>query len=232
MKKTLLLLCAFFFASALKSQLLDSLRVFMQHKYNIDARLESKLSLIDHQLSKVTGFRVGVAFKRKLRLGGGVDWLKTDYSKGINWLGHQPVTREFTNNENEVVDKYFKLMYLCFYADFVFHKTKHWQLGVPVQIGTGASWFDSRKGYYFGGEGPKYFVFLYEPGISVQYKVTKWFGGGVDFCYRFALQPKSASHVRLSSPSYAFKLVFLLDQLFFEILPESQISKDYGPAYW
>jgi hypothetical protein len=26
------------------------------------------------------------------------------------------------------------------YADFVFHKTKRWQLSVPIQVGTGMYW--------------------------------------------------------------------------------------------
>lgn len=232
MRKFFWIACLLIYGLGVKSQLLDSLTYFLHNKYSIDARLESKLSLIDHQLTKVSGVRLGLAFKRKLRLGAGVDWLKTDYSRGINWLGVEPVTRDFVTGDNEVVTKYFKLMYFCLYADFVFHKTKHWQLSVPIQIGTGASWFNTDKGYTMGHHAPKNFVFLYEPGIAVQYKITKWFGGGVDFCYRFALQNSGASYMPLSSPSYAFKLIFLLDQLFFEVMPNHELSKMYGPAIW
>lgn len=217
---------------ACKSQMIDSLIFFLHNNYSIDARLSTKLSLIDHQLTKVSGLRLGVVFQRKLRIGGGIDWLKTDYSRGINWMGIDPVTRDFVNESNEKTTKYYKLMYFCFYADFVFHKTKHWQLSVPIQIGTGASWFNANSGYTFGNPEPKYFVFLYEPGITVQYKLTKWLGGGIDVCYRFSPQNSKRTNIPLNSPSYAFKLVFLLDQLYYDLFPESELTKTYGPAYW
>ncbi|MDI1354621.1 MAG: hypothetical protein PSX36_06870 [bacterium] len=232
MKKFWYIACLLVYGLGVKSQLLDSLSYFMQNKYSIDARLESKVSFIDHQLTKVSGVRVGLVFKRKLKLGAGVDWLKTDYTHGLNWLGYEPVARNFVNDANEAVTEYYKLLYLCFYADFVFHKTKHWQLSVPIQTGTGASWFNSEVGYSMGHHAPKSFVFLYEPGISVQYKITKWLGGGANFCYRFALQNSTRSYVHLSSPSYAFTLIFLLDQLFYEVLPNHELSKIYGPAVW
>ena len=126
--KKLVVICGILILSfSGKSQLLDSLNYFLHTNYSIDARLSSKLSIIDHQLTKVSGFRMGVVFKRKLRLGGGVDWLKTDFSKSINILGIEPITKDFVNESNEIVKKYYKLIYLCFYADFVFHKTKHCQ---------------------------------------------------------------------------------------------------------
>lgn len=215
-----------------KSQMIDSLRFFLHNNYSIDARLSSKLSFIDNQLTKVSGLRLGMVFQRKLRVGAGVDWLKTDFSRGFNMFGIDPVTRDFSNEENEFETKYYKLMYFCLYADFVFYKTKHWQLSVPIQIGTGASWFNQNKYYNFGDPEPKYFVFLYEPGITVQYKLTKWLGGGVDICYRFALQNIEKTNVRLNSPSYAFKFVFLLDQLYYDLFPNSEISQTYGPSYW
>ncbi len=232
MKKNLLIILFFVISYGSKAQMIDSLRFFLNTNYSIDARLSTKLSLIDHQLSKVSGLRVGLVFQRKLRLGAGIDWLKTDYTRGTNLLGIDPVKRDFVNEQNVVTSKYYKLMYLCLYADFVFHKTKHWQLSVPIQIGMGASWFNKDKGYTFGNPEAKYFLFLYEPGITVQYKLTKWLGGGVDVCYRFSPQNTKRSNMPLNSPSYAFKLVFLLDQLFFDLFPESEITKMYGPSYW
>lgn len=232
LKIKLLIFILFSISQVTKAQLIDSLNYFLHTNYSIDARLCSKLSLIDHQLTKVSGFRAGVVFKRKLRLGGGVDWLKTDYGRGMNLLGIEPVTKNFVNEQNQVIKKYYKLIYFCFYADFVFHKTKHWQLSVPIQIGTGVSWFNENKSYSFGNPEAKRFLFLYEPGITVQYKLTKWLGGGIDVCYRFSPQNAKRSNMPLNSPSYAFKLVFLLDQLYFDLFPETEISKAYGPAYW
>ena len=78
----------------------------------------------------------------------------------------------------------------------------------------------------------KYFLILYEPGISTQFKIFKWFGLGVDIGYRFGYNSDHYVRTKLNSPTYAFKLSFWADQLFFELFPKSKISKKWGPAYW
>ncbi|MGZ4042468.1 MAG: hypothetical protein ACXVO9_04655, partial [Bacteroidia bacterium] len=63
----------------MQAQYLDSLHEVFTHKSSIDARLESRYSFINNQIISVTGVRLGVAFQRKLRIGGGLSWLKSDY---------------------------------------------------------------------------------------------------------------------------------------------------------
>lgn len=215
-----------------ESQMLDTLREFFKHKYSIDVRLESRGSFIEHELTSVSGIRIGFSFQRKLRLGGGISWLKTD---GYSWLNSN-VKKDFyiTNavGKTDTISKYLKFMYLSYYVDFVFYKTKHWQLSVPIQAGTGLLWFQQNKAYSFGNKETKYFLFLYEPGITLQYKVFKWVGLGADVAYRFALQDRKKTGEQLSSPSLTFKALFWFDQLFYEVFPNSEITKKYGPSYW
>ncbi len=197
---------------------MDSLREVFNHKYNIDARLESRYSFINHELTRVSGLRLGLAFQRKLRLGGGLSWLKSDLKN--NSFG-----------QSETTLKHLKFIYFCLYADFVFYKTKRWQLSVPIQVGLGYSWLQKRKDYYFGNKDPKYFLFLYEPGITAQFKIFKWFGVGSDVAYRFSFNNKKTL-ASFNSPTYSFKILIWFDQLFYDLLPNSEISKKYGPAYW
>ena len=207
-----------------KAQFIDSLNYAFKHKYSIDARLESRTSFINHQFTSVTGVRLGVAFQRKLRIGGGISWLKTHVSNNFystNALG-----------KTDTLTKFLKFVYFCYYIDFVFYKTKRWQLSVPIQLGTGSSWYQQTKSYSFGNNEEKHFLFLYEPGITVQFKLFKWLGGGADFAYRFAFQNSKKSNVHLNSPSLSFKALFWIDQLFYELFPKSELTKKYGPAYW
>ncbi|MBL7931899.1 MAG: hypothetical protein JNL60_08355 [Bacteroidia bacterium] len=203
--------------------MLDTLTSLFKHKYSIDSRLESRLSFINHEVTSVTGVRLGLAFRRKLRLGIGVSWLKT------------PVKTDFyvTNSfgKTDTVTKYMKFYYFCYYADFVFYKTKHWQLSVPIQVGTGRSWFQEKSTYVLSSQ-PKYYLLLYEPGITVQYKVTKWAGVGADVAYRFVLRTPKRPENNLNSFCLSFKILFWFDQLFFEVFPKSPITKKYGPAVW
>jgi hypothetical protein len=206
------------FVLSCRGQFIDTLHEVFKHKYSIDARLESRNSFISNKLISVTGVRLGIAFQRKLRIGGGVSWLKTEV----------PVS--FSNNELPV--KYLKFVYLCYYVDFVFYKTKRWQLSVPIQAGTGISWFQENKTYSYYRSDPKYFLLLYEPGITAQFKVFRWAGLGTDVAYRFALNNNKKTGQHLNSPTYSFKLLFWIDQLFYEIFPESALTKRFGPAFW
>lgn len=218
-----------------KAQYHDTLHEVFKHKSSIDARLESRYSFINNEIASVTGVRIGVAFQRKLRIGGGVSWLKSDYKTTfypINFSG-----------KKDTLTRYLKFAYLCFYLDFVFYKTKRWQLSVPIQAGFGSLWFQKGKVYDLRGNDHKYFLALYEPGITAQFKVVKWFGLGADVAYRFSAKNNSKirndfeiSHTKYKvlawSPTYSFKVLIWFDQLYYQVFPNSKITKRFGPAIW
>lgn len=183
------------------------------------------MSFHNYEMFKITGVRLGVAYTRKLRIGGGFSWSKTNYSSTFY---------EYNSDlgKTDTITKYLKLGYLCYYIDFVFHRTKRWQLSVPIQAGTGLSWFQREKAYTFKDKDPKYFLLLYEPGITVQFKIFRWAGLGADVAYRFVLKNNKKMEEKLRSSTYSIKLLFWPDQLFYEVLPNHKLSKRYGPAEW
>jgi hypothetical protein len=213
----------------------DTLHEVFKYKSSIDARLESRYSFINNEIVSVTGVRLGVAFQRKLRIGGGISWLKSDYKitfYPINIFGRK-----------DTVQRYLKFAYLCFYLDFVFYKTKRWQLSVPIQMGLGSLWFQRKTAYNIFGADRKYFLALYEPGITAQFKVFKWIGLGADVAYRFSAkdnvkirQDLDIDHTKYKvlawSPTYSFKLLIWFDQLYYQVFPNSKITKRFGPAVW
>lgn len=207
----------------LNAQLFDSLPSVFRQKQSIDARLESRYSFIGGDVAAMNGVRLGIAYQRKLRMGGGLSWLNTPLPARV------PVYETATGFRNW---KYLKFAYLCYYIDVVFYKTKRWQLSVPLQLGTGMMWYQHKRGYHLTTGETKYFILFYEPGITVQYKITKWFGLGSDVAYRFALKDNRRVPQRLSSPTYSFKILFWFDQLYFDLFPESALTKKYGPAFW
>lgn len=214
----------FFYCAVSHAQFLDSLHDIFNHKSSIDARLESRNSFIDNQIMSVTGVRLGVAFQRKLRIGGGVSWLKSDFKRDFylqNELG-----------KTDTISKFLKMGYLAYYIDFVFYKTKRWQLSVPIQAGTGFTWWKNDKNYLVREKEKKYFLVLYEPGITVQFKAFKWFGLGADVAYRFTLVNSKKIGEKLNSPTYSFKILVWFDQLYYELFPNSKFTKKKGPAVW
>jgi hypothetical protein len=215
-----------------RAQLLDSLQYLFRHRYSIDARLESRNSFVNNNLISVSGVRLGVSFQRKLKIGFGVSWLRT---AGRNFL-KTDIQKDFyvpnSTGGTDTLRKFLKLAYFCFYADFVFYKTQRWQLSVPIQLGFGGLWFQQEKKYVFKNRDPKNFLFIYEPGITVQFKIFKWAGVGTDVAYRFALQNSQKTGLKLSSSSLTFKVLFWCDQLYYELFPNSTPAKKFGPASW
>ncbi len=207
-----------------KAQLLDTFRVIFNSKSSIDLRFETRYSFISHNPATITGIRIGASFNRKLKMGVGVSWLKNT----IKEPGY--VLNEL--NKIDTITQYLKLGYICYYLDFVFYKTKRWQLSIPIQAGTGMSWFQTSKPYQLRGNDKKYFLLLYEPGISTQFKIFKYFGLGIDVAYRFTLKNNKYVGDKLNSPTYGLKVLFWPDQLFYEIFPKHKISKKLGPASW
>lgn len=194
------------------------------NKSSIDARLESRNSFINNQLISVTGVRLGVAYQRKLRIGGGLSWMNSDYK-----------TDFYEGNELGGIDtipKRLKFAYLCYYVDFVFYKTKRWQLSVPIQAGTGFAWWQTKKKIQWSGSKGKNFFFLYEPGISIQFKIFKWAGLGADLGYRFTATDSKKIGQRLNSPTYSFKTLIWFDYIYYNLFPNSKITKRFGPAVW
>lgn len=211
------------FNFSVKAQWMDTLSLLMHSKPNIDVRMETRISFYNHDYKKVTGVRLGLSFKRKLRLGIGYSWLDSDIKESLL----------ITNSSGNKIfaDNYLKFGYICYYADFVFHKTKHWQLSVPIQAGTGLYWTQYNDGSQTIKSSKK-LLLIYEPGISVQYKILQWCGLGIDICGRLALRNTNLISNKLNSAVFGFKYMIWFDELFYVIAPKSKIAQKYGPATW
>jgi hypothetical protein len=205
------------------AQFLDTIKSITHKRPGIDARFETRNSFFENGRAKVTGVRLGLIFQKKLRVGVGYSWLSSDvYEKKsiTNYLGNK-----------DTVNNYLKFGYIAFYTDFVFYKTKRWQVSVPLQWGAGLTWFNYNNGAQDVASSKDYLL-LYEPGISVQFKIFRWCGLGTDIAYRFTLQNNRELRNKLNSPTYGFKFLIWFDQLYYLGFPKSKLSKKYGPADW
>lgn len=212
-----------FISFSIKGQFLDTFKVFLKSRPSISARLESRYSFMNNSPTKVSGVRLGLSFKRKLRVGIGYSWLDTDVSDNLL------ITDAYGNLR--FTKKHLKFGYVCYYADFVFHKTKRWQLSVPIQVGTGMYWTQYNDGLNTI-KSKKRLLLFYEPGITVQFKITRWCGLGLDVCARLALRNTKYVGEKLNSFILAPKFLIWFDQIFYMAAPKSKITQKYGPAYW
>ena len=203
-------------AFQVKGQWLDTLNVLLNSQPSIDARLESRYSFLNHTATEVSGVRLGLSFKRKLRAGIGYSWLNTPVSDKKLITDSYGVLR--------MTDNYLKFGYVCIYADFVFHKTQRWQLSVPIQVGVGSYWTQYHNGSQIISS-KKRLLLCYEPGITVQFKITRWCGLGMDVCGRLALRNTKYVGEKLNSFVLAPKFLIWFDQIFYIIAPKSKITE-------
>lgn len=176
-------LCAQSFEQELKDAVKTSPR--------LEVRLDSRHSFINQRGVKTAGVKVGIQFADKLSFGIGYNQLWSPLSSTISQNGLQTKVRLGFYNFSP-------------YVEYVFFRDKKWELSIPVQIGIGSSYYSNKSGA--GADRLREeFVMSYEPAITFQYRVLKYFGAGFGIGYRLMVVPNQQLNEKFTSPVYIFK---------------------------
>ena len=193
-----------------KAQLFDSIHAAIKKKPKIIFRFDSRNSFIDDSKAKIFGWKIGVEFNNLIRIGGGFNRLVER---------HDPSLDKVLYGENGV-DTFtiaeLQFNYISYFIDYIFFDTRRWEFSVPFQIGLGGSRYEYRDENGQLQEHNAKSVILFEPAISMQYKITKWFGfgAGAGAGYRLMLLNNKAIEKKFNSPIYIFKFkIFLGDMM-------------------
>ncbi|MCC7301042.1 MAG: hypothetical protein IT233_00215 [Bacteroidia bacterium] len=159
--------------------------------------------------------RVGAEWNKTFRMGAGFCWLKKpEFKAGRDqtpFIYLKPVLNEY--NLPDTVPSVLRMVYFSYFAEYVYYSRKNWELSIPVQLGFGQMFYE----YSAGGnefrelEQP---VFLYEPSVSVHYRVLRYFAIGADVGYRFALVGRKVSSMAYNSPIYDLKFMVLWGEVY------------------
>lgn len=223
-KLSALLAVSFFVFSSLHAQYRDTLHQAFTSSKTFDGRYESKNSFSDGNRIEVVSFKLGVTFGKKVSIGGGYAFLNTSLSKRTL----------LPDIDGSVVyqDNRLNFRYLCYYLDFVFYKSKRWQLSSQVEMGAGLSKFE------FTSDGrinkrPGKFICLYNPAINIKFKITKWIGIGSTIGYRFMLINDKTIGKKLNSPLYSAGVLIWWDELALALFPKNErVKKWFGESEW
>lgn len=205
----------------LNAQLLDT-SLFNQRP-GIFFNFETRNSLLLNDNVKFSGIKLGLRFNKKFRIGISYNWLRSNAYNSINY---------FYDNFNDTTKGYFKMGYWSIYTKFVYHKTKRWEYSIPLQVGYGSSWLQQQKNIRFKNQIFKRHMLVYEPTVSIQFKILKFLAISSNIGYRFVWHNDKRLLNQLNGPIYVFNIDFLFDQFFFEAFPDSEITRKYGPAEW
>ncbi len=210
-------------AKILHAQFLDSIKTSFKKKPGIDFNLETRNSFLLNDTVKFRGLKAGVRFGKNIKFGISFNWLKSSLYNRVSY---------FYNSSEDTTKGYFKMAYFAIYTKIVYYKTKRWEYSTPLQIGYGSSWLQENKKLSFKYQRFKKPMIIYEPTVSVQFKLLKWLGIAGNIGYRFVWHKDEKILNHLNGPIYVLNINLMIEQLFFEIFPDNQITQKYGPAEW
>ena len=169
----------------------EELKDAVKTKPRLEFKLDSRHSFINQTEVKTIGAKVGVQFADKLSFGIGYNQLWSPLSSTISQNGLETKVRLGFYNFSP-------------YVEYVFFRDRKWELSIPVQIGLGSSYYENKSGV--GAEKfREEFVVSYEPAITFQYRLLKYFGAGFGIGYRCMFVPNQQLNEKFTSPVYIFK---------------------------
>jgi hypothetical protein len=196
---------------------LDTIKDCLKQKPQLFAKLDGRNSFIENSRARIFGFKLGVSYGKRVHFGLGYNQLFPNsdaFDKKIYVFNFSEL---FPINAN------LHMYYISAHAEYTFYTTKHWELSMPLQFGVGKSYYTyDFLGARFRTE--QAFNFIYEPAISIEYKIVKWVGVGADLGYRFMVTRDKHLNSNFTSPTYAFKLLIYYGEIFKSLFPKSKLA--------
>lgn len=177
----------------------DSLYRVLRNKPVFTAKLDSRNSFVTGNSARVYGIKAGVSFRKTLSIGLGYHFIGTDL-------------KEMLIIDNQIVEGDIKMRYIAPYIEYSFYKKGPWEASVPVQFGVGRSFVR----YSYKGKTTDIYsdnILLYEPAMSVEYKVFGLIGIGGGLGYRIMLKNNRQLDHQFTSPVYVLRLRIIFDEL-------------------
>jgi hypothetical protein len=190
-----------FVVQGARSQLVDSIALFLQEPPRWVVKLDVRGSFISNQNVRVVGVKLGLEHARRFQYGVGYSFLLT------------PVEREQeVPGVGEVVAR-LRLGYVTPYVDYAFYQRGNWEVRLPVQIGLGAGSLGYRD-----ADGRRHRIrrsglVFYEPAMTVQYRFMKYLGVGGGIGYRLVLHTSEGLGEQLTAPTYTLGFRVFFDDI-------------------
>lgn len=175
----------------------EEIRSAMKSEARFVAYLDSRGAFINQNGVRVFGVKAGLQFDEKLSFGLGYNQLATNYNNTIEYQG-----------QDRAVE--LRYWYLSPFVEYTFYRDRQWELIIPVQLGFGESYYQSREPKANINYG---FVISYEPAIAFQYRFLEVFGAGFGVGYRLMVIPNTQLEERFTSPVYMLKFKVYFDDL-------------------
>lgn len=192
-------------------QFVEDIEKSLQSKPKFFLNLASYNTFIDGDFASFDGIKTGVTFDKKVRFG-----------IGYFALANNGVVTTITVNEADFsfqTNGQLELYYFNLSAEYFFYHEFSWQFSVvPFNLALGSAHYEYiSRNLSKRVSGPSEFIILYQPEVTAQYNVLKWFGFGVSTGYRFALLRSKEQTRKLPGFNFSVDFRLSLDELYYEL---------------
>lgn len=185
----------------------DSIQVpRVENKWKFFVGFDARRSFVLEKNSKFNGVKLGLSYRNKHRFGLGFYGMDTP----IRYVGEVD-----KNKHPDATDTVrFNFGYVSTFYEYVWYKSKRWDLSTPIHLGIGNlsfSYLDTTSKYqpfYSGG------VLMSEFTGVAQFKVFRWFAIGSGAGYRMMLIGEKTIRKSLNSPIFIFQFKILFGEIY------------------
>jgi hypothetical protein len=214
-----LLLFILISADSVSQPTLDTINACLKLKPRLFAKVDTRNSFIENSRAQIIGIKGGIHYGKRLYFGVGYNQLYNSapaFNKEVYYTG--------AGNKTDSVTAKLQMWYISIHGEYVFHQAGRWKLSMPLQFGIGKTDY---KYFLFGikRRREENINLIYEPAVSVEYKLTRWFGLGADIGYRFMMSGDRKLLSHFTSPTYSFHLQLYYSELLKSMFPKKEWTK-------
>ena len=202
LKYRMVLLMCFVAASALSQSVVDTIKNSFNYKPSLYGKFGTRNSFVDNYRALIFGVHIGLAYNGRMRLALGYNTLHSS----APFFNDQVYYFNRSKNQTDSSEAQLKLRYLSVLGEYIYHDVSRWKFSIPLQFGFGqVSYQYLRQGEASPQKTNTRVAFIYEPGVSVEYKLMRWIGLSADIGFRFVVTDYKYLNERINSPTFAFK---------------------------
>jgi hypothetical protein len=200
-------------------QLADTISYSLHQKPKFFMTVASFNTFIDHDYANIFRLKLGLTYNQRVRIGIGYSVLANN-----DVVSPLHITE---NNLDYTTNGRLNFYFFSIAGEYYFYNNYPWQCTfTPMQLGFGGAYYEyvNRPDHELVRT-PTEAIILYQPEVSAQYNIFKWFGVGVTTGYRFTLYREYKQTQQLNAPTFAVDLRLFVDEIYKILLKKDEYSE-------
>ncbi len=197
-----------------QSTLLDTIEYSLHQKPRFFCNLLTYNSFVSDEFVNFFGFKAGLKYNKRIKFGLGFFYLNPNAVVSSIRVQEDSLV---TQTNGELQARFFTLS-----AEYIYFSKFPWQFSVfPLEFGVGGAHYRyiSQLGDHPRLETPDVALIFYQPSITAQYSIFKWFGVGASAGYRFTLYSSKEVKEDFNSIGFSIGIRLFVDEAYKAVFP-------------